>query len=189
MDVADLTYAVRVIREGGIVAYPTESCYGLGCDPRQHASIRRLLHLKRRSWEQGLILIGARFTQLARYIDASHRTAIERAQATWPGPHTWVLPALPRVSPWIRGRQPGIAVRVTAHRGAAALCGHVRLALVSTSANRHGRPPARSALAVRREFGDGVDFILPGRLDGLDSPTEIRDGVTNRVLRPAGDAP
>lgn len=93
------------------------------------------------------------------------------------------MPARDEVSCWLTGNNPGIAVRVTAHRGAATLCKFAGMALVSTSANRHGRPPARSAAAVFREFGDNVDFVLAGNLGGSAKPSEIRDVVTNRVVR------
>lgn len=182
MDKNDLKTAAEVIRSGGIVAYPTESCYGLGCDPRQHRAIRRLLRIKRRQWQHGLIIISARLQQLLSYIEHDPRH-LQRATAVWPGPVTWLMPARPGVSAWLTGENPAIAVRVTAHRGAAALCNHARTALISTSANRHRHLPARSARAVYREFGNEVDFILAGNLGGHSKPSEIRDAVTNRVLR------
>ena len=165
MKVEDLRAAAEVIHAGGIVAYPTEFCYGLGCDPRQHKTIHRLLRIKRRRWQQGLILIAARVTQLMKYIDYTHQQALTRASSVWPGPYTWLMPTRPRVSYWLTGLHHTIAVRVTAHRGAAALCSYSRLPLISTSANRHGRLPARSAKAVYREFGDEVDFVLVGSLE------------------------
>ena len=182
MDIGELKTAAEVIRSGGIVAYPTESCYGLGCDPMQNKAIRRLLRIKRRQWQQGLIIISARLQQLLRYIECDPGR-LKRVSAVWPGPVTWLMPVRPRVSRWLTGENPAIAVRVTAHRGAAALCNHARTALVSTSANRHSRPPARSAGAVYREFGDEIDFILTGNLGGHLSPSEIRDAATNQVLR------
>lgn len=182
MDRAQLDRAAQVIADGGIVAYPTESCYGLGCDPRRHAAVKRLLQIKRRKWQQGLILIGAQLKHFHRYTDLASEL-MEQPQSTWPGPYTWVLPAWPRVSLWLRGRHDGIALRVTAHPGAAALCQHIGGALVSTSANRHGRPPARSAAAVDREFAGHIDYILPGRLGGAKAPSQIQDARTGTVLR------
>lgn len=164
------------------MAYPTESCYGLGCDPRCHPAVRRLLHLKRRRWEQGLILISDELKCLLRYIDCDKRQ-LRQAKAVWPGPVTWLVPARSGVSRWLTGTHSTIAVRVTAHLGAAALCKHAGMALVSTSANRHGRLPARSAAAVYREFGDGVDFILAGNLGDRKDPSDIRDLMTNQMVR------
>lgn len=182
MERAHLEQAARVIAAGGIVAYPTESCYGLGCDPRRNVSLRRLLHIKRRDWAQGLILIGAHPRHFARYTDLT-TPLFARSRADWPGPFTWLLPAWPRVSRWLRGRHDSVALRITAHPGAAALCRQVGGALVSTSANRHGRAPALSAAAVRREFDGQVDYILEGRLGGMRKPSVIRDALTGAVLR------
>ena len=165
------------------MAYPTESCYGLGCDPRQHRSVKRLLKIKRRHWQHGLILIASRVNQLRRYVDGGQHNALARASQSWPGPNTWLLPVRPGVSRWLTGEFSTIAARVTAHRDAAALCNHSRLALVSTSANRHGRPPTRSAKAVGREFGNEIDYILVGKIGLLANPTEIRDALTDRLVR------
>ena len=183
MKVTDIKAAAEIIWAGGVVAYPTESCYGLGCDPRQPHAIERLLCMKRRHWRQGLILIAARLQQLKKYIDCNHEHALKRAANVWPGPYTWLMPCSPVVSMWIRGRHDTVAVRVTAHKGAAALCNYSRMALISTSANRHGRPPARSAQAVYREFGDEVDYVLVGSLGKQQTPSQIRDAITNRVIR------
>lgn len=170
--------------DGGVIAYPTESCYGLGCDPRRHASLRRLLRLKHRPRALGVIIIGADLEQLHPYIDLSPSAIIDRMKATWPGPYTWLAPARNGVSQWIRGNHSTVAVRITAHPGASAVCRYARRAIVSTSANRHNRLPARSALGVRREFGDQLDYVLEGRLSGQENPTEIRDAITNQIIRP-----
>lgn len=183
MNITDIKIAADVVRSGGIVAYPTESCYGLGCDPRRHHAIQRLLNIKRRQWQHGLVLIAARLQQLKEYIDYDQQHALKRAVAVWPGPYTWLMPCQPHVSRWIKGQNSSIAVRVTAHKGAAALCSYARVALISTSANRHGRPPVRSAKAVHREFGEEVDYVLVGNLGKQQRPSQIRDAVTNRVLR------
>lgn len=183
MNIADIKTAAEIIHSGGVVAYPTESCYGLGCHPGHHHAIQRLLDIKRRHWRQGLILIAARLQQLKKYIDCDQKQALKRAVDAWPGPYTWLMPCRPRVSEWITGQHRSIAVRVTAHRGAAALCNYSRLALISTSANRHGRPAARSAKAVRREFGDELDYVLVGNLGKQQKPSQIRDAVTNQILR------
>lgn len=183
MNYDSLCEAATVVCQGGIVAYPTESCYGLGCDPRRNDVIRRLLRIKQRPWQLGFIVIAADIAQLAPYLGATPEGAWQRARATWPGPVTWILPADTRVSPWLRGEHQTLAVRVTAHLGAAALCRHARRAIISTSANRHGHPPARSARAVVTHLGKRVDYVLPGRLGGLAAPTEIRDAMTGTIVR------
>lgn len=185
MDWLRLQAAARAIRAGGVVAYPTEAVYGLGCDPHNEIAVRRLLALKRRPLHKGLILIAADFAQLAPFLQPLSPSDQTRLAATWPGPYTWLIPAWPTTPPWLRGRHDTLAVRVTAHPLAAALCRACGHPLVSTSANRSGRPPARTALAVRRQLGCDLDDLLPGPTGGAAQPTEIRDLRTGRVARGA----
>src|SRR5690606_19097961 len=93
------------LRTGGVVAYPTEAVFGLGCDPHDRAAFDALFALKRRPPTQGVLLIGATFEQVAPYIDlaATPADALARVQASWPGPHTWILPRAPGVPDWIAG--------------------------------------------------------------------------------------
>jgi len=178
-----LRLAGRWLRAGGVIAYPTEAVYGLGCDPLDPRAVQRILDLKCRPRAAGLILIAADFTQLEAFLlplpPALHRCVF----ATWPGPVTWVLPCRPEVPVWLRGRHAALAVRVTAHPTAAALCSRFGGALVSTSANPHGREPARTPLQVRRYFGAGVDHVLTAPLGGQARPSEIRDGRTRSIIR------
>lgn len=176
-----LARAAEVIRSGGVVAYPTESCFGLGCDPRNTAAVRRILRIKRRPRAKGLILIADRISRLLPYVDFR---AVSRRQPildSWPGRHTWLLPA--GTSRWLRGGHDTLAVRVTAHRDAARLCQLARTAIVSTSANRSGRRMLRCAHAVRREFGNEIDFIVDGRVGNARAPSIIRHFDTGEVVR------
>jgi L-threonylcarbamoyladenylate synthase len=181
----NLAAAAAALRAGGVVAYPTEAVWGLGCDPRDRAAFERLFALKQRPPTQGVLLIGADFAQVAPYIDlaAVPPEALARAQATWPGPHTWIFPRAASVPDWIAGAHAGIALRVTAHAPAAALCRAFGGALVSTSANRHGEPPARTIGDVRAMFGNSLDAILNGETGGLERPTPIRDAIGGAVIR------
>ena len=182
---ASLADIVAALRAGGVVAYPTEAVYGLGCDPRNQQACERLFAIKQRSPSQGVLLIAADFAQLERYIDLPRvpPEAMARAQATWPGPHTWIFPRAADTPAWLAGGHAGIAVRVTAHAPAAALCRSFGGALVSTSANRHGEPPARSSKDVYDIFGADVDAILNGPLGGLERPTPIRDAISGATVR------
>jgi len=177
--------AAAVLHRGGVVAYPTEAVYGLGCDPANADAFLRLFAAKRRPPQQGVLLIAADFAQIVPYLDLARTPAdaLERAQATWPGPHTWIFPRAAAVPDWIAGGHAGIAVRVTAHPVAAALCRAFGDALVSTSANRHGEPPALSAAEVRAALGDEIDLVLDGPLGGLERPTAIRDAISGRTIR------
>ncbi len=176
-----LQRAANVILSGGVVAYPTEAVYGLGCDPMNETAVLRVLALKKRSPDKGLIVIAADIDQLAPLIrpldEASRKVMLD----TWPGPVTWVVPS--DAPPWLTGGRGTLAVRVTAHPESRALCRRSGMALVSTSANVSARPPARTALAVRQAFSGAIDYILPGRTGGNERPSELKDLATGRVLR------
>jgi len=180
-----LARAARALGDGGVIAYPTEAVWGLGCDPEDFAATVRLLALKQRPMEKGLILVAHDFAALRQYVEIPSNAALKRALASWPGPHTWVFPASDRAPLWITGAHPSIAVRVTAHPVAAALCARFGAPIVSTSANRAGQPPALSATQLRRAFraDRSVDAIMPGALGGLAAPTRIRNVVDGTIVR------
>jgi L-threonylcarbamoyladenylate synthase len=178
-----LHLAVRCIQSGGILAYPTEAVYGLGCDPWNGEAVRRLLAIKRRPEHKGLILIAADFVQLEPFVQPLDATRMQTVLATWPGPVTWLLPARGETPGWLTGRHGSLAVRVTAHRIAASLCRSAGSALVSTSANISDRPPAHTPLQVRLALGARVDLILAGRCGTRGRPSTIRDGRTGAVIR------
>ena len=176
----ELQRAARIVRDGGIVAYATEYCFGLGCDPFNRNAVLRLLRLKQRSVRKGLIVLAADPGQLAPFVE----TIPPPALASWPGPHTWLIPARAEVPAWITGRRPKIALRVTAHPQAAALCRAAGMAIISTSANRGGEAPARTDREARRRLGRFVDYVLPGRVGDAPAPTPIRDAESGALVRP-----
>ena len=181
METFRLAQAGQVIRNGGVVAYPTEAVYGLGCNPLDAKAVYRLLALKRRPVEKGLILIASSLDQLLPFVQFEGDWT-EQVKASWPGPHTWLLPAAPELPYWINGGRDSVACRVTAHPIASALCEHVGHALVSTSANRSGQQPARTPLQVRLRC-PGVDNIVCGKLGDLKNPTPIRDARSGAQIR------
>lgn len=179
-----LKRARDVIWGGGVIAYPTEAVFGLGCDPLNARAVARILAIKQRAAAKGFILIAADIAQLEPFmqLDAAMCAAVLK---TWPGPVTWVVPANRGVPAWMSGGRDTLAVRVTAHPVAQALCTAAGLALVSTSANLSGHSPLRSPTAVRRLLGDKVDYVVPGTVGTLKKPTEIRDARTGKILRAA----
>ena len=180
MITAELIRAARAIQKGGVVAYATEYCFGFGCDPMNRSAVLRLLRIKRRAPDKGLILIAADAGQLDSYVDNIPAAVL----ATWPGPHTWLLEPRAGVPGWITGDHPGIAVRVTAHPQAAALCKAAGMAIVSTSANRGGGAPTRSYRETLRRFKGEVDYVLPGMVGDAPAPTPIRDAASGTLIRP-----
>lgn len=173
--------AALLIRHGAVIAYPTEAVYGLGCDPRDDDAIEHVLAIKQRAPDKGLILIAADAAQLAPYVAGLNSR--DRRRIEGKKPITWLVPAAPDVPALVVGGHDKVAVRVTHHPVARALCEACGHPLVSTSANVAGRRPARTALAVRRAFGDSVDYVLAGAVGKLDAPTPIHDLETGEVLR------
>ena len=178
-----LRIAGRLIQLGGVIAYPTEGVYGLGCRPDDRSAVERILALKERPVTAGLILIAAVPDQLAGWI-APGPIEARRLAAEADRPVTWLVTAGPLSPVWITGGRDRVAIRVTRHPVAAGLCRAAGLPLVSTSATRRGRPPARSALAVRLRFGPQLDLIVGGALGNLTGPSEIRDARNGAVMRP-----
>lgn len=174
-----------VLRKGGVVAYPTEAVWGLGCDPFDEAAVMRLLAIKQRDVAKGLILIAADRSQLDGLLDwnvlPAGRLAI--VEASWPGPNTWIVPATARVPRWITGAHSGVAVRVSAHPIVVALCNEFGGPLVSTSANRAGEPPAFRRDALDPVLLASLDAVCEGETGGLAAPSAIRDALSGAVLR------
>jgi L-threonylcarbamoyladenylate synthase len=178
-----LRQAASIIRGGGIVAYPTEAVYGLGCHPLDPDAVSRLLALKRRSMAKGLILIADRMESLRPYVGELSKPEFRPVVESWPGAATWLLPATPNTPYWLTGDHTTLAVRVTDHPVAAALCRAAGTPLVSTSANISRHPPARTPTQVRLRCPEGVDLVLHGETGGLKRPTPIRDALSGRTIR------
>lgn len=170
------------VRSGGVIAYPTEAVYGLGCSPWDASAVARILDLKQRNINKGLIVLAADVSQLDPLVELSSDIVTGSVLATWPGSVTWILPARQQVPTWLTGKQDGIAVRVSAHPVVRRLCKSAGL-LVSTSANRANTVPATTPSRVRAYFGNGIDYIVPGAVGPLRKPTEIRHAALNKLVR------
>ena len=186
---------VEILKNGGIVAVPTEGIYGLSCDASNVEAVQRLRTLKQRDDNKGFIVVGADLDQLKPFI--FHRLQIAKiektltakqlslVQSTWPGPVTWLIPVNPNISTLIHGDDPTIAVRVTAHPLLSEICRKLGKAIISTSANKAGESPALRASEIDDIFTiNQVDYILDGPLGELSGPTEIRDLQSNAIIRP-----
>ncbi|WP_348766845.1 L-threonylcarbamoyladenylate synthase [uncultured Salinisphaera sp.] len=181
-----LRRAARILHDGGVVAHATEGVWGLACDPLDPAAVLRLLTIKRREIDRGLIVIGADSDQLAPFVAADAAQAWNRATQSWPAALTWLLPAADDTPWWLTGAHDTIALRQTAHADSAALCRAFGGALVSTSANVSARPPVRNSWQARARLSqphDGVDMILGGVPDTPGRASTIRDARTGDTLR------
>lgn len=179
----NIRHAARVLHAGGVIAYPTEGVFGLGCLPDNYEAVSNILTIKARDQSKGLILIISDIEQIEDWIALSS-AGLDLAP---PGdnPVTWIIPASDDVPTWISGDHDSIAVRLTTHPIAKALCDAADSAIVSTSANITNHPPARHSLVLRKQFGTLVDYIVPGECGPATGPSEIRDFLTGDILRPA----
>ena len=177
--------AAAILHAGGVIAYPTEAVWGLGCDPFDETAVLRLLAIKQRPVDKGLILVAAALSQLDGLADWDALPAARRdvVFASWPGPHTWIVPATTRVPRWITGAHDSVAVRVSAHPVVIALCEAFGGVLVSTSANPAGAPAPRTLESIDTGLRAAIDGSVPGQTGGLPRPTPIRDALSGAELR------
>ncbi|WP_203142085.1 L-threonylcarbamoyladenylate synthase [Marinobacter mangrovi] len=176
--------SAAVMDAGGVIAYPTEAVWGLGCDPWDGAAVDRLLALKDRPQYKGVILVASSPAQIAFLLEPLEPALREQALSHWPGPVTCLIPdLLDQIPEWIKGEHSAVAIRVSDHPLVRRLCTAFGGPVVSTSCNPAGRPPARSRLQVARYFEDRLDYILPGALGRQRQPSRIIDLVSGRQLR------
>ena len=174
--------AIQTIERGGVIAYPTEAVWGLGCNPFDQRAVAKILQLKSRDPAKGLILVAASMEQFAPFLEELSKKQLKTLQKTWPGPVTWLVPHHDLVPWWVCGEFSTVALRVSAHPVIQSLCKKVG-PIVSTSANPAGMDPAQDILQLRSYFGESLDAIIPGRLGDLSQPTEIRDLMTGSRIR------
>ncbi len=170
------------LKRGGLIAYPTESCYGLGCDPDNRRAVQRILKLKQRPQRKGLILIASNHHQVARYLQPLTLEQQQRLQDAGAQAITYLMPVKPSCPRWLRGVHDTLAVRFTAHPIARQLCRSANSALVSTSANRSGQRPAKTFAECQRLFGKKV-WVLPGRVGKRKKPSTISAWGDGKIIR------
>jgi L-threonylcarbamoyladenylate synthase len=196
LDAAQFAPAVDALHAGGVVAFPTETFYGLAVDPRSPAAVAKLFALKRRPPDQPLPLIAADIDQVADHVGTLTPLAKRIAAQGWPGALTLIIPASRRLCEEVHLSTGRVAVRVPGDGTARVLALHAGHAITSTSANLSGAPPASTADRVAAVFSDGIDVLLdggatPGGLPSTivdatgDAPVLVRAGVVpwDRVLR------
>lgn len=176
--------AANIIKQGGVVAYPTEAVWGLGCDPWNRSAVYRILEIKSRPVEKGVILIGHSEDQFAPLLDPLSREDRAKLSACWPGPHTWLIPDQNNWVPeWVKGQFDTVAVRVSAHPLVQELCRAVGHPVVSTSANRAGGDALLTLSGVEQEFSGELDAIIDGETGPQSIPSQIRDLRSGKIIR------
>jgi L-threonylcarbamoyladenylate synthase len=175
--------AAACLRQGGLLAYPTESVFGLGCIPDNEEAVARLRRLKQRPKHQGLILITDRLARVQEWLKPLSVRQNCLIHTRRHKPVTWLIPASEDCPDWVKGNSDTLAVRLTTHKGARELCALAGSALVSTSANRRGHEPARTAAAALHALGAGLDCILDRPVGRARTVSEIRDLKTGKIYR------
>ena len=176
----------KFLKSGGVIAYPTESIFGLGCDPDNRAAVQKILRLKRRPQRKGLILVADRLAKLQPYMAPLSASQNQQMQQSWQNRtrgHTWLAPAAKHCPKWLTGRHTTLAVRVSNHPLTAELSRNSGMALVSTSANRSGCQPAKTTRQCRQLFGGQVR-IIKGMTGGASKPSIIQDLISGHIIRP-----
>ncbi|MDH3360626.1 MAG: L-threonylcarbamoyladenylate synthase [Desulfobulbaceae bacterium] len=179
----DLAVAVRVIKEGGVVAFPTETYYGLAVDSFNSKALARLFEIKQRPLSKAVLVLVQDQKQLPQLVEQVPAVFVPLLDQFWPGPLTLVFPAQDRVSPLLTGGTGTVGVRVSSHPVAARLLFSAGIPLTATSANISGQEPATSAAQVKTQFGDAVDCIIDGgETPGGKGSTLIGCGADGRCL-------
>lgn len=179
----EIKRAVEYLKQGKVLAHPTEAVFGLACDPDNIDAVSRILQIKHRALNKGFIVIGSSWEQIEPLVTYLQPELLTRVFETWPGPTTWLFPANESVPFWITGGHPSVAVRVTAHPIAKALCDAFGGPLISTSCNKSGDLPARDIRTIQLTLSNTVDYVIEGALGGRLRPTEIRDAITGEIIR------
>lgn len=169
---------------GKVIAYPTEAVWGLGCDPENHSAVARILAIKQRPMEKGLLLVAASIDQLKPLLSSLDKDKRLLLESSWPGPTTWLIPDPDNLFPgWIKGKHKSVAIRVSVHPVVRELCEIFGRPIVSTSANRTGEAEIRSRLILEKQLGHSIDCIVSGDLGSGSKTSEIRDLVTGKTVR------
>ena len=178
----NIRYAARIIEQGGVIAYPTESVFGLGCDPDNPQALKKLLAIKNRPAEKGLIILISDLAQARPYIEPLSEQQIALINQQQERATTWLIPRKKSVSTLLCGHHARLAVRLTQHPIAQSICHYTGSALVSTSCNLAGRPEMTNARQVKSQMFTQVDFTVAGAT-GEQSPSRIIDLLSGKLLR------
>ena len=174
-----------VMHQGGVIAYPTEAVWGLGCDPYNASAVNRILTLKQRDPAKGLILVAANIEQFAPFLEGLSKAQMEQLASGWPGPITWLVPNNGTVPQWVTGDFSSVALRVSAHSYVKYLCEAFGGPIVSTSANPQGKPAPRQLWGVSRYFNKApeLNYIVKGCVGSRLIPSQIKHLIGGEIIR------
>ena len=180
----EIQQAATIIKNGGVISYPTESVFGLGCDPMSELAVNKILQLKQRNIEKGLIIVAANLQQLNYYIEITEQEKqkiLNEKNAV-----TWLVKKSKQAPHWVHGNHTKIAIRISRHPTVVSLCNEINQPIISTSANPAGLTPATSKQQSMDYFSNGVDLYLDdssGSSDSSGQPTQIKDIESDAIIR------
>jgi L-threonylcarbamoyladenylate synthase len=177
-----LNRLAHAVSQGAIFGYPTDTIWGFGCHPMIASGVSRILQIKNRSADKGLILLSSRLEYCAAYVGLDNEQ-LKPVLSTADHPTTWLIPASENCPLWIRGNYPTVAIRITDHPLLEFLCGQLRTPIVSTSANRSGKATVRNSIQMHKQFGNELDFIVSGFATGSKRPSEIKSLLNGTTAR------
>lgn len=176
-----IRHAASVIRRGGIIIYATDTIYGIGCDPRNPLAVNAVARLKQRPANKSMILLASNVTQFNGFIDYSKLP--DKFDWYASTPTTWVMPAAHSCPHWLTHEDNTVAVRLTHHATVAALCKQLGSAVISTSANFSGLPPAKNKLSIQHQFGGKVHAMLFSNQASTGKPSTIKHYRSQTTIR------
>lgn len=179
--ISDIKKAQQMIHDGAVIAYPTEAIYGFGCSPYDEIAVKRLLAIKQRDINKGLILLISDWMQLIDLVAEDIEMYKPKIADTWPGHVTWIFPKSDKVPYFVSGAHKSIAIRMTAHETSKKLCESTPI--ISTSANISEEAPAKTMDCILKNFTDCIDGVVVGDLGGFSQPSSIYDVITGERLR------
>lgn len=188
MITSSISEAAQLLKQGQVLAYPTEAVWGLGCDPFNEQAFQEILELKHRPVEKGVILLAGHLQQVEHLLQDLDTEIRQQVVATWSNrleterATTWLLPADQSIPTWIKGQHPLVAVRVTTHPLCMALCQQFGGFIVSTSANPASLAPAQRLDDAQAYFGNNLNY-LQGDLGLSREPSRILNALTGEVVR------
>lgn len=168
----DRDTAKQTLLNDGVICYPTEAVWGIGCHPNSSKAFEKILRIKNRPDDKGVILIASTLAQLIPYIDIDTNTKQQLA-AIWPGFITCLLPKSPSCPSYLSGKYDNLAVRLTTHPTVTELCQAINSPLVSTSANISGEAAIKDLNEAKRLFGTQIDYYVDAPLGGEAKPSRI----------------
>jgi L-threonylcarbamoyladenylate synthase len=174
--------AIKILSDGGVIGYPTEAVFGLGCDPWNEKSVNKISDIKNRKKNKTFLLVASNIDQLKNLIDVYAIT--EEVKSSWPGHISWLIPARKEAPSWLIDKETGlIGIRVSDHPVINKICNKFQSPIISTSANISGNKNIKDKNTFVSEFKNKVDYLVEGNIGNQDNPSIIINMITNENIR------